>query len=172
MVPTRRWVLGSLGLSFVAGCSGPEVGVADSTPLTPRTTATTTPSSTEVAELDLREANVTGVTAEREAESVSFDVTLVHDDDGEEGYANWWQVERLDGTRVGRRELVHPHGTREFTRSDRFEVSREVTCVVVRGHDETHGYGGQAALVNLESGAVRLVAQGTDPRRFDPSACP
>ncbi|EJN58919.1 hypothetical protein [Halogranum rubrum] len=38
------------------------------------------------------------------------------------------------------------------------ETSR--TCAVVRGHDQTHGYGGQATLVNLETGATRGVRQG------------
>jgi len=41
---------------------------------------------------------------------VRFEVTLYHDD-GEHGYANWWQVESLDGERLGRRDLLHAHGT-------------------------------------------------------------
>jgi hypothetical protein len=47
-----------------------------------------------------------------------------------------------------------------------------VTCVVVRGHDQTHGYGGQVGLVNLDSGAVSLVDQEGERRAFDESECP
>ncbi|MFC6943239.1 hypothetical protein ACFQE8_25330 [Salinirubellus sp. GCM10025818] len=122
--------------------------------------------------LDLREANVTGVSVSGSGESLEFAVTLHHDDAGEEGYADWWQVERLDGTRLGRRDLLHAHGTREFTRSAAVEIPATVTCVVVRGHDRTHGYGGRAALVDLDSGTTRFVDQGPDPRSFSANDCP
>ena len=123
-------------------------------------------------ELDLREANVTGVELESQGDGrVRFSVTLYHDDDGEDGYANWWVVEALDGTELGRRELAHPHGNEPFTRSATVETG-ERACVVVRGHDETHGYGGEAALVDLDSGQVRFVRQGPDRRSFDASDCP
>jgi hypothetical protein len=136
----------------------------------PTTSPATTPTGTP--ELDLREANVTGVSVSGSAGTVEFDVTLYHDDDGEDGYANWWQVERLDGTRLGRRDLLHSHGTREFTRSAAVEIAGEVGCVVVRGHDQTHGYGGRAALVALDSGATRFVEQGSEPRSFSAGDCP
>jgi hypothetical protein len=123
-------------------------------------------------ELDLREANVVGVDFSEEGGSYQFDVTLHHDDDGEDGYANWWQVERPDGTQLGRRDLLHPHSRQPFTRSESIEVPDDVTCVVVRGHDETHGYGGQAMLVNLDSGATRAVDQGSDQQSFSESDCP
>ena len=123
-------------------------------------------------ELDLREANVTGVSVEQTGEGVRFDVTLHHDDDDEDGYANWWQLERLDGTRLGRRELAHAHGTREFTRSATIEVPDDSSCVVVRGHDETHGYGGQAMLVSVTDGATTAVQQGAEPRTFGATDCP
>ena len=123
-------------------------------------------------DLDLREANVVDVTVDRDGRSFGFDVTLYHDDDGEDEYANWWQVETLDGDRLGRRELLHAHSTAPFTRSATIEVPEGVTCVVVRGHDQIHDYGGQAALVNLDSGDTAFVRQGTDKRSFDASACP
>jgi hypothetical protein len=114
-------------------------------------------------DLDLREANVVGVTLERDVgddASVRFDVTLLHDDDGEDGYANWWQVETVDGERLGRRDLSHAHGTQAFTRSETVDVPDGVSTVAVRGHDQTHGYGGQAALVDVESGDIEFVRQG------------
>jgi len=124
------------------------------------------------ADLDLREANVVGVAVESTDAGHAFDVTLHHDDEGEDGYANWWQVERLDGTRLGRRELLHAHAEQPFTRSETVAVPDDVTCVVVRGHDETHGYGGVAAAVDLGAETVRRVDQGPDPRPFDASDCP
>jgi hypothetical protein len=122
--------------------------------------------------LDLREANVVDVSFEEQNGTYTFDVTLHHDDDGEEGYANWWQVERLDGTRLGRRELLHAHSQQPFTRSETIEIPEEVTCVVVRGHDQTHEYGGLAIVVNLDSGETRLRDQGSEKRSFDASDCP
>jgi len=124
------------------------------------------------AELDLREANVVDVAFEPADDGYAFDVTLHHDDDGEEGYANWWQVERLDDTRLGRRDLLHAHSEQPFTRSETVAVPDDATCIVVRGHDQTHGYGGIAALVDLGAEAVRGVDQGPDPRSFDATDCP
>jgi len=123
------------------------------------TTGDSTEASTDPESLDLQEANV-------------VEVALHHDDDGEDGYANWWQVERLDGTQLGRRDLLHAHSRQPFTRSETIDVPDDVGCVVVRGHDQTHAYGGVAMLVDLDSGATRAMAQGTDPDSFDSSDCP
>jgi len=149
-----------------------EQSTADGTG-TPHNGGTTVNETTEGdGDLDLREANVVEVAFDRENGSVRFDVTLYHDDDGEAEYANWWQVETLDGDRLGRRELLHAHSTAPFTRSETIGIPDGVTCVVIRGHDQIHGYGGQAALVNLESGKTILVRQGAERRSFDASACP
>ena len=123
--------------------------------------------------LDLREANVTAVAIEAEGDGAyRFDVTLYHDDDGEDGYANWWQVETLDGEQLGRRDLLHAHSTEPFTRSETVSVPEGESCVVVRGHDQTHGYGGQAMLVTIESGATRAERQGSEPSEFADASCP
>jgi hypothetical protein len=95
---------------------------------------------------------------------------LHHDDDGEDGYANWWQVERSNGTRLGRRDLRQAH--QPFARSDTIAVPDEEACVVVRRHDEPHGYGGRAMLVTLESGGTRAVERGRNRRSFEKSGCP
>jgi len=117
--------------------------------------------------LDLREANVIGAEFEKQNANIyNFDVTLYHDDDGEEGYADWWQVETLDGELLGRRDLTHAHGTQPFTRSHRITIPEGVLFVVIRGHDQTHGYGGQALVVNLETGAMEKVQQGSEPNNF------
>lgn len=124
-------------------------------------------------ELDLREANVTDVSYESTGENTyRFSVTLFHDDDGEAEYANWWQVEDLDGNNLGRRDLSHAHSTAPFTRSETIEVPPDIECVVVRGHDQVHGYGGQVMLVSVESGAMTTVRQGSEPGSFAETDCP
>jgi len=115
-------------------------------------------------DLDPREANVTGVDLSERADGCRVATTLIHDDESEDGYADWWQVETLDGERIGRRDLAHPHGTRGFTRST--TVSIDAGHVVVRGHDRTHGYGGQAAFVSVPTGDVEFVRQGSEPESF------
>ncbi|AUV82384.1 hypothetical protein C2R22_12635 [Salinigranum rubrum] len=191
---SRRRFLPSL-LVLVVGCSGPPDGGSGGgsespdtmspagTPTTSlgsvttdaptRVTATSSPmpqaeatSETAEEELDLREANVVGVEFEPSNGSYRFSVTLYHDDDGESGYADWWQVETLDGEQLGRRTLLHAHSTAPFTRSETISIPEGVRYVVVRGHDQTHGYGGQAMVVDLETGATEAVRQGPEPQDF------
>ena len=194
---TRRRALYTLGtsLSVFAGCtqfeSEPEdeTGQSDGGASEPTATVTAaetdaatatderaTVSQTEAAsetELDLREANVVGVELTDEGGGdYRFDVTLYHDDDGEDGYANWWQVETLAGDRLGRRDLRHAHSTAPFTRSETIAVPDNVSCVVVRGHDQTHGYGGQAVTVAVPDGETRLVKQGSERRSVTEADCP
>lgn len=131
-----------------------------------------TETGTTDEDLDLREANVVAVTfSEEEEGTYNFDVTLYHDDNGEDGYANWWQVESLDGDCLGRRVLTHAHGTQRFTRSETIETG-DRNCVVVRGHDQTHGYGGRAVVVNLETAETNGYLQGKEPSSFDEEDCP
>jgi hypothetical protein len=143
------------------GADDPASGEPDTD--APSTTAADAASATTEEEPDLREANVVGVAFERAGGGYRFDVTLYHDDDGEDGYANWWQVETLGGERLGRRELLHAHGTTPFTRSETISVPDGTRYVVVRGHDQTHGYGGDAVVVDLETGETRRIRQGPEP---------
>ena len=193
---TRRAILGSLGggLIGLAGCSrdeGGETGGPQDDGQTDRTpTASDTPASsgTDSAptagtggtatdagtdSLDRREANVVDVVVDTAGDGTyRFDVTLHHDDDGEDGYANWWQVETVDGQKLGRRDLLHPHSEQPFTRSETIEIPDDVDCVVVRGHDETHGYGGQAMLVTLATGETAPIQQGTERDDASEATCP
>ncbi|MHA1991564.1 MAG: hypothetical protein ACW981_13495 [Candidatus Hodarchaeales archaeon] len=117
-----------------------------------------------LGQLNLEEANVTEVIFEKTSENqYEFSVTLFHDDDGEEGYADYWQVETLNGTILGKRILTHAHGTVEFTRSANVIIPNNILSVVVRGHDMTHGFGGQAILVELSTGKTHKVDQGNEP---------
>lgn len=110
------------------------------------------------SDLDLLEANVLDVRFERlDDNKVRFDVTLLHDDDGESpSFADSWQVEDLDGTTLGERILAHSHGTIAFTRSATILIPEGIDSVIVRGHDMEHGFGGQAALVNMTTGEVHF----------------
>jgi hypothetical protein len=169
---TRRATLAGTAavVAGLAGCAGGG-GSTEERDTGPTATPTSTP-GTDDHDRDLREANVVDVAVVREPDGHRFDVTLHHDDDGEDGYANWWQVETPAGDRLGRRELAHPHGTREFTRSTTVPVPDGTSCVVVRGHDQTHGYGGWAALVNVETGATRVVRQGSERMSVAGLRCP
>jgi hypothetical protein len=191
----RRSILAAT-LVALSGCAGPRTDSgspadASATPSTTQDTATgttdrstgdpsgtTDPTGTAADGLDLREANVTAVAVEQSSDGTDgrtdyrFDVTLYHDDAGEDGYADRWVVETLGGRELGRRELLHAHGTREFTRSTTVTVPGDVTCVVVRGHDQTHGYGGRAALVTPAAGATRAIDQGPDRQSLAGEQCP
>ena len=125
------------------------------------------------SELDLREANVVSVVTDDSDGASTFTVGLHHDDAGEEGYADWWQVETLDGTQLGRRDLLHAHENNQpFERPGTIEIPDDVTCVVVRGHDQTHGYGGRAVVVNLDSGGQNAIQQGSERQTVSESDCP
>ena len=123
-----------------------------------------TPTSTD---LDLQEANVLEVRFEKlDTSQYRFEVTLLHDDDGESpSFADSWQVENLDGLILGERILAHSHGTTPFTRSATILIPDGVDLVIVRGHDMEHGFGGQAALVNMTTGEIHFFDEdnGTIP---------
>lgn len=165
---TRRRYLTGIGTILSAVLTGCTDGSPSDIQGEPDETPNTTDQSGTNGEddLDLREANVVGVSVEQGDGGYRFSVTLIHADDGEDGYANWWQVETRAGELLGRRELLHAHGTREFTRSKTIAVPESVTAVVVRGHDQTHGYGGQAMIVTLSTGETEAVAQGSEPDSF------
>jgi hypothetical protein len=172
---TRRALLATVGAGAIAGCTGDGSGGSSDGTVTEDGDAGSD-DGTGTGDLDLAEANVTGVETERQEDTASgttwrFSVTLYHDDDGEGGYANWWQVETLDGEKLGRRKLLHAHSTDPFTRSETIEVPEDVSCVVVRGHDQTHGYGGSVMLVSFDSG-MRAVNQGSEKQSFETSDCP
>jgi len=159
--------------TLLAGCFSVDQNESESASDDNESTATDNETTTaDDSKLDLREANVVGVEFEERDGAHQFDVTLHHDDDGEDGYANWWQVETLDGTQLGRRKLTHPHSRQPFTRSDTFEIPNDVTCVVVRGHDQTHGYGGRAVVVNLDSGGQNAIRQGSERQAVSESDRP
>lgn len=106
--------------------------------------------------LDLRDANVIAVTFEVISPGeVRFDVTLIHDDDAEApSFADRWFVEDLEGNVLGERILAHSHGTQAFTRSATIHIPTDTNIVIVRGHDQLHGLGGQSMRVDLRTGEM------------------
>ena len=80
-----------------------------------------------------------------------FDVTVRHNDQGWDHYADLWQVLDPDGNLLGERVLLHPHDTEQpFTRSQSgIAIPPEVTQVTVRAKCTVHGFGGQEVVVDL-----------------------
>jgi len=75
--------------------------------------------------------------------SYRFDVTLKHDDEGWDHYANKWQVLSPDGEVLGERILLHPHVNEQpFTRSlGGVGIPADVREVDVRAWDTVHDEG-------------------------------
>jgi hypothetical protein len=115
-----------------------------------------TPTAVVGADLDLREANILDVVFEDLGDGrYRFDVTLLHDDNGEAPmYADRWEIWDTAGNLLGERVLTHSHGTSPFTRSATIEIPAGVDTILVRGHDMEHGHGGQSMRVDLESGEI------------------
>ncbi len=98
------------------------------------------------------EADVVAATAERAANGTwRFDVTVSHDDEGWDHYADRWEVRDLDGTVIATRTLLHPHETEQpFTRSlTGVTIPDGVAEVEIHAHDSVHGFGGAVVQVNL-----------------------
>lgn len=88
------------------------------------------------------EATVEAVTLTPSGAAWRVDVTLRHADTGWDHYADGWEVLDDAGTRLGYRELLHPHVTEQpFTRSlGGVEIPATAKAVFVRAHDSVHGW--------------------------------
>lgn len=98
------------------------------------------------------EADVIEVSVSCSSQSICrFDVTVRHDDEGWEHFANRWEVLSPDGEILATRELLHPHDNEQpFTRSlDKVKIPKELKEVVIRAHDLIHGDGGKTVVVVL-----------------------
>ena len=78
-------------------------------------------------------------------------VTLRHDDQGWDHYADAWRV--VDGSErvLGTRTLFHPHENEQpFTRGlGGVAIEPSTTRVFVEAHDKVHGWSGQRLSVDL-----------------------
>jgi hypothetical protein len=83
--------------------------------------------------------------------SYRFDVTVRHDDEGWQHYADSWQVLTVDGRVLGERILLHPHVDEQpFTRSlSGLSIPPEIHLVRIRVHDTLHGYSSETVEVSL-----------------------
>jgi hypothetical protein len=156
-----------IALSLTAACTtSPEpthtaqpATIPPTPPPEPTPTPPTLPPQEAWRDLDLRFAHILDVSFTfLEPSRIRFDVTLVHDDDGEApSYADWWQVEDPSGFVLGQRILTHAHGTQPFTRSATIDLPANLDWVVLRGHDMLHGFGGQVIRLNLQSGDQEIL---------------
>ena len=102
---------------------------------------------------DLNFAQVEYVKVTEVSEDVwHFDVTVRHNDEGWEHYADAWQViDPSSGEILGERILAHPHDNEQpFTRSQSgIAIPKTLTRVLVRAKCSIHGFGGREILVEL-----------------------
>lgn len=88
----------------------------------------------------------------------TFSVTVSSPDTGCEQYADWWEVIKPSGELLDRRILLHSHVNEQpFTRSSSgIEISPTET-VIIRGHMNETGYGGQVLKGSVSSGFEPLI---------------
>jgi len=102
---------------------------------------------------DLNFAQVEHVKATEVSAGVwRFDVTVRHNDEGWNHYADAWQVlDPHSGKILGERILAHPHDNEQpFTRSQSgIAIPEGLTRVLVRAKCNVHGFGGREILVDL-----------------------
>lgn len=85
------------------------------------------------------------------ADIYRFIVTVRHNDEGWDHYADKWDVVDSGGNVIGTRVLMHPHENEQpFTRSMSLSVPMHIKKVLIRAHDKEHGYGGKEMWVELQ----------------------
>jgi hypothetical protein len=96
-------------------------------------------------------ADVVAASAECSAFVCRFVVTVRHEDEGWNHYANAWEVVAPDGTVLATRVLQHPHvGEQPFTRElAGVRVPATLASVRIRARDSVHGFGGREVVVPL-----------------------
>lgn len=97
-------------------------------------------------------ADVVEVEVSCNAERIcQFDVTVRHDDEGWDHYANRWEVLSPDGEIIATRVLAHPHENEQpFTRSlGGVKIPAHIDHVILRAHDSVHEHGGMTMTISL-----------------------
>lgn len=146
----------AIGLSPAFACAR--------TPPAP-TTAADPAGGASMAEELAAVADVTAVSAEGEAGSYTFTVTVRSPDKGCDQYADWWEVVSVNGDLLFRRVLLHSHaGEQPFTRSGGPVDVRSDDTVIVRAHLSTTGYGGESLRGTVSAGfEVTALPEGFAP---------
>ncbi|WP_377511448.1 hypothetical protein [Octadecabacter sp. R77987] len=95
--------------------------------------------------------DVTDVKVTANGDSFRIDVTIAHPDTGWDHYADGWEVLAPDGTRLGMRELAHPHVEEQpFTRSLTGVVIPDgVASIMIRTRCNVDGWSAETVTVAL-----------------------
>jgi hypothetical protein len=94
---------------------------------------------------------VVAASATPQASGWRIDVTIRHPDTGWDHYADGWEVLAPDGSRLGYRELVHPHEDEQpFTRSlSGIAVPAGADHLLIRPHCLVDGWSGTTFRLDL-----------------------
>jgi hypothetical protein len=86
-----------------------------------------------------------------------IDVTVQHDDENWDHYADRWELLTETGGEIAVRELAHPHVDEQpFTRSlKNVRIPEGVNELRVRAHDSVHGYGGKEKTATIRADKVQ-----------------
>ena len=148
------------GLTVLTGCTGspsedsttPPVssasaGAASSSSAEPAESAESAEAAQDQAHPDVLEAELTG----QQDGQFMIAVTISSPYDSPDRYADGWRVMTPDGEVLAEHELAHDHANEQpFTRTrGPFEIPEDVTGVVVEGHDQENGYGGETVTVEV-----------------------
>ncbi len=89
----------------------------------------------------------------------SFSVTLKHDDEGWDHYANEWQVIAPDDKILATRTLYHPHVTEQpFTRGTQgVKISDDIKTVRIIAKDTVHGLSKNAVELELATNTIKKI---------------
>lgn len=81
----------------------------------------------------------------------NFRVTVLHEDEGWDHYADRWEVVSPSGEVLATRVLLHPHETEQpFTRGlAGVRIPPGTTTVILRAHDKVHGLGAKTRTIEL-----------------------
>ena len=147
------FLLVSVALSCYSNSGGATEDERDSGEAVREVVSTTAVSTTAEFNSDLKYAQVTQVKVTLEQSgSWRFDVTVRHDDEGWDHYADLWEVVDQESLVLyGKRVLLHPHDAEQpFTRSQSgIEIPKGVSGLLIRARCTTHGFDGRAILVDL-----------------------
>ncbi len=100
------------------------------------------------------EADVIDVVIKHSFDNVyNFDVTVKHQDEGWDHFANGWEVLSPERKVLAVRVLRHPHTKEQpFTRSMPVQIPKGISEVIIRAHDSVHEYGGCELTVSIPAG--------------------
>ncbi len=96
-------------------------------------------------------AEIEAVSVSKSGGAYSFSVTVRHPDSGWDHYADGWEVLAPDGTKLGFRELLHPHEAEQpFTRTlGNITIPDGVTQVLIRARCSVDGWNDGSFPVDL-----------------------